>query len=251
MKISIVGAGKVAYFIAKRFLENKHQIVEVYNRTEATGKDFAAFCKARFIENIAEISTDIDALFILVKDDAILEISNEIKDKHIFQIHCSGSLPLTVLNTENAAVIWPVYSIGKQDLRRDVPLILESKEENVEKVKEIANVISSNWNLLQFKQRAILHLTAVISNNFINHLLAEAKEILEKEAIPFDILKPIIQQTVENALNDNPFLLQTGPALRNDKKTMEQHLLLLENWPDVKELYRAISKSIQQFHNIK
>lgn len=251
MKISIVGAGKVAYFIAKRFLENKHQIVEVFNKTEATGKDFALFCNATFIEHITKISTDIDALFILVKDDAIIEVSNKIKNKSIFQIHCSGSLPLTVLNTQNAAVIWPVYSIGKQDLIRDVPLILETKEENFNKVKEIANVISPNWEILQFKQRAILHLTAVISNNFINHLLAEAKEILEKEDISFDILKPIIQQTVENALNDNPFLLQTGPALRNDTKTMDQHLQLLENLPDVIELYLAISKSIQQFHNIK
>ena len=251
MKISIVGAGRVAHFIAKKFLENKHQIVEVYNRNQERGVAFANSCNATFIDDLNQLSSDIDALFILVKDDAIVEVSSMVKDKSIFQIHCSGSLPITVLSVENAAVIWPVYSIGKQDLRNDIPLILEAKEINLNKVKEIANVISPNWEIVQFEQRAILHLTAVISNNFINHLVAEAKDILDKEGIAFDVLKPIIQQTVENALNDNPFLLQTGPALRNDQKTMEQHLQLLTNWPDVKELYRAISKSIQHFHNIK
>lgn len=251
MKISIIGAGKAAHFIAQRFLENNHQIVEVYNRSEDKGKVFAATYNATFVSEINQLSSDIDALFIVVKDDAIVAVSNEIKDKNIFQIHCSGSLALNALNTEYAAVIWPIYSINASQLRSDIPLMIEAKALNLNKAKEIAQVISPIIEIVQLEQRAILHLTAVITNNFINHLLAISKDILDKEHISFDVLKPIIEQTVQSSMNNDPQNMQTGPAIRNDQQTMEQHLQLLKDLPNVKELYTAISRSIQQFHHIK
>jgi len=46
----------------------------------------------------------------------------------------------------------------------------------------------------------------------------------------------------------NPMASQTGPAKRNDKKTMNAHLKLLPD-KNYRELYKRISKSILKLQN--
>jgi hypothetical protein len=38
--------------------------------------------------------------------------------------------------------------------------------------------------------------------------------------------------------------MQTGPAIRNDKKVIKKHLKLLENNPEYYKLYKFVSESI-------
>ncbi|MGQ0739432.1 MAG: DUF2520 domain-containing protein, partial [Bacteroidota bacterium] len=39
---------------------------------------------------------------------------------------------------------------------------------------------------------------------------------------------------------------QTGPAMRHDKETIQKHLELLHNYPQLKNIYLLITESIQQ-----
>ena len=43
-------------------------------------------------------------------------------------------------------------------------------------------------------------------------------------------------------------MAQTGPAKRNDKKTILRHQKLLENNPKFQEIYKLLTKSIQKTH---
>ena len=45
----------------------------------------------------------------------------------------------------------------------------------------------------------------------------------------------------------SPYQAQTGPALRNDKKTLKRHLKQLDN-ENHKLIYELLTKSIQQTH---
>jgi predicted short-subunit dehydrogenase-like oxidoreductase (DUF2520 family) len=84
-------------------------------------------------------------------------------------------------------------------------------------------------------------------NNFTNQLYRIAHEISDAKSINFDILKPLIQETARKAQELSPYMAQTGPAKRNDKKTIKRHLKQLEN-EDHKAIYKLLTASIQKTH---
>ena len=73
-----------------------------------------------------------------------------------------------------------------------------------------------------------------------------AKEVLSTHEIPFEILKPLIIETVDKALINGPENSQTGPAIRNDIKTIQTHLDDLTFEPQKQEIYRLITKAIME-----
>ena len=64
------------------------------------------------------------------------------------------------------------------------------------------------------------------------------------------IYKPLIQETANKIQHMSPYLAQTGPGIRNDKKTIKKHLKLIEK-PLYKDLYELLTKSIKNTHGIK
>ena len=93
-----------------------------------------------------------------------------------------------------------------------------------------------------------MHLSAVFINNFTNQIYRIAHELTDKENLDFDILKPLINETAHKVNNLSPYLAQTGPAKRNDKKVIKKHLRLLHNNPNYQKIYEILTKSIQKTH---
>ena len=62
--------------------------------------------------------------------------------------------------------------------------------------------------------------------------------------IPFEILQPLIKETAQKIQSLSPSEAQTGPAVRNDQKTIEKHIDFLTN-DNLKEIYKILTKSIQ------
>ena len=73
----------------------------------------------------------------------------------------------------------------------------------------------------------MLHLAAVFVCNFTNHMITLGREVSLKADYPFEILTPLIKETISKALDSGPENSQTGPAVRNDRNTIEKHLELL------------------------
>ena len=69
-----------------------------------------------------------------------------------------------------------------------------------------------------------------------------AYEICEEHKLSFDLLKPIILETASKVQSIVPEKAQTGPAVRNDKKVIENHLQLINKMQ--KEIYTLVTKSI-------
>jgi len=89
-----------------------------------------------------------------------------------------------------------------------------------------------------------LHVAAVFVNNFTNHLYHIGKEICGEHQVPFEILRPLIQETAEKINTLDPVDAQTGPAKRNDSNTIAAHLDYLTN-ENQKNIYKLITQSIQ------
>ena len=73
--------------------------------------------------------------------------------------------------------------------------------------------------------------------------------ITEAQGTEFDLLKPLILETALKVQEHSPYTAQTGPAKRNDKRTIKKHLKQLDNELH-KDIYELMTKSIQQTHRI-
>jgi predicted short-subunit dehydrogenase-like oxidoreductase (DUF2520 family) len=100
-------------------------------------------------------------------------------------------------------------------------------------------VLSANSN-----DRLHYHISAVFVNNFVNHLFSKGKEHIAEHDLDWEVLKPLIHETIAKISDLDPLQAQTGPALRNDKRTIERHLNELEG--KSKEIYTLLTQSIQQ-----
>ncbi|MNV56055.1 hypothetical protein D3C71_1483230 [compost metagenome] len=98
------------------------------------------------------------------------------------------------------------------------------------------------------EKRRILHLSAVFACNFVNHLYTLSNEILQKNELDFEILRPLIMETAEKVQDAFPVDVQTGPAIRNDEQTITRHKELLDDMPELKDIYETLSKSIKKTH---
>ncbi len=66
MRISIVGAGRVAHHLAQ-VLITQHQIVQVLNRNLQKAKSLAALVNAEAIDSFEQLDSNIDLAIIAVK----------------------------------------------------------------------------------------------------------------------------------------------------------------------------------------
>jgi hypothetical protein len=80
-------------------------------------------------------------------------------------------------------------------------------------------------------------------SNFVNHLYQIGQEICEAKHLDFTILQPLILETADKILTLSPKEAQTGPAKRQDTKTINTHLNFLTD-KNQKEIYKLLTKSI-------
>ena len=99
-------------------------------------------------------------------------------------------------------------------------------------------------------KREALHLAAVLVNNFTNHLFTEAKNLCASHQLPFNLLLPLIKETVDKLDVLLPQEAQTGPAIRNDQHTIEKHLNLIGD-PVLKKIYLTLTSAIQNRYENK
>lgn len=250
MNFTLVGTGNMAWFLGKKLSEAGWICKGVFGRSPEAAAELADFLNAPVYSDLKKIPDDSDCCIMAVSDAAIEEKAKELNLYKTVVIHTSGTVPINVLPFENRAVLWFIYSISKKNLpeHKNVPAVYEGSGFIAEKItSEIAGVVSDNIFKASERQRQWLHLNAVITNNFINHLLALSQELCKEESVPFELLKPIIRQTVENAEKHAPASIQTGPAIRNDQNTLQKHLSLLKNHPRLKAVYKIFSASIRDF----
>ena len=249
MNFSIIGSGNIAHYIGTRCLEAGNVIDEIISTNEKTGKGLATKLNATFLSDYKKSKAS--TFLLAIPDDAIRALSKTdfFKDKKI--IHTSGSIGLKELESvsEFIACIWPIFSIQKDKLpvRNDIPFVLQSSNQPIrKKAVSFLKCLTNNVTEATDEQKQILHLSAVLVNNFTNHLFAQSEKLLVENNLSFDIMHPIIQNTVEKLNAAHPSELQTGPAIRHDQQTIEHHLSLLKNSPILQKMYALISKSIQQ-----
>ena len=86
----------------------------------------------------------------------------------------------------------------------------------------------------------------MITNNFSNYIFSLTEKYCIDEGVDFKLMIPLLAETVSRMQDHSPSDLQTGPAVRNDASTIEKHRGLLENYPDLLEVYEFFTERIRK-----
>lgn len=245
IKIAIIGGGNVATHLVNAFSKTKEvALVQMYARNITQIEHLKHKTP---ITNSLDLLVDADIYIIAVSDDAIANVSSKIDKKNSLVLHTSGSVALNTLkNNGRKGVFYLLQSFSKdKNVNFDeIPFCLEAEnKQDLVLLESLAKSIGKKIYHINSAQRKQLHVAAVFVNNFTNHMYKIGADICEKHQIPFEILHPLIQETSAKITELTPKNAQTGPAKRNDRKTIKNHLDLLTE--KQQEIYQLITKSIQ------
>ncbi|HAH35376.1 MAG TPA: DUF2520 domain-containing protein, partial [Algoriphagus sp.] len=203
-KIAILGAGNVAWHLAPALENAGHMITEVYARDiekagRITERVYAALAK----EDLDFSESEAEIFILAVKDDAILEIADSvILPEGSILVHTSGTMPLDVLGYSSASytgIFYPLqsFTMGQKMDLSEVPFLLESDDQEVlQKLKKLAKSVSNLTYFVRSKDRKAVHVAAVFASNFSNHMIRIAEEIMRRQGLDFEMIKPLIIETI-------------------------------------------------------
>lgn len=253
MKIALIGAGNVATCLGPRLKEAGHEITAVYSRTVESARILADRLGSIYTTDLKTVPAS-DAAIVMLQDDALKELAPAIAAglNGALLLHTAGSVPMDIWRVAGAVqygVLYPMQTFSKAS-RIDwsqVPFFIEgSSDRTLDIIRQLALTISPNVTPLSSEGRKKLHLAAVFTCNFSNHMYAIAEQLLATEGVPFRVMLPLVRETARKVETMSPQDAQTGPAVRGDRKVIGEHLALLRDYPEYAELYRLISTDINR-----
>ncbi len=249
--IILIGAGNVGYHLGKRLYEKGLHMDQVFSRTVEKANILAKIVGAQAITDLADVHSDADLYILAVHDSAIADVAAKLPAKGKLVVHTSGATPSSVLapHFERFGIFYPLqtFSVSRMVDFEQIPIcVYACQESDLQLLENLAKQISPKVYRIDDAQRATLHVAAVFVNNFTNHLFQVGYDILEKENLPFDLLRPLIRETAEKVQEHLPARMQTGPAIRGDESTIRRHLAYLEKYPEYRSLYELLTGSIQK-----
>ena len=242
INLSIVGSGNVGkHFIALVQNSKDLNLIQWLSRSESCYQKIKTTSDFKNIEKA-------DVYVICVSDSSIHEVSKTLNLHNQLIVHTSGINHFNILCDNNRrGVFYPLqtFTKGNETHELEIPMCIESEyNEDIKLLIDLCKYLNLKYYQVDYEKRKILHLAAVFSNNFSNHLYSIAYKITKNNNIDFDILKPLIQETANKILLLEPAKAQTGPARRDDMVTINNHLKLLKN-DDYRNIYKTFTQLIK------
>lgn len=257
LRIGIIGSGNVAWHLGPALENAGHIVAAVYSRNPKNTKVLLKrLYQAEPLSEPDFSQQEVDLVIMAVRDDVIEEVTGEaIISGQTILAHTSGSRPLSALgyaSTPRTGVFYPLQTFSKSRKVNfeQIPILVEATKPDDQKVLyQLGKTLSNTVEKVDSQARSHLHVSAVFACNFTNHLLTISEQILEKERLSFDLLKPLIAETLSKSLELGPKNSQTGPAVRGDVETLERHMQYLNRNADLAEIYQKLSQHILDMYD--
>lgn len=245
--VTLIGSGNVAHHLIHRILESDTLVLQQIYARNLEG--IHADLDRSIVTDVIESLKPADLFIVAVSDNAIEEVTDKIQVPNQLVVHVSGNTPMDCIASKHRAGVLYMLQTFSKDQKTDfssIPFCLEAESDtDLKLLKEFALHFSKHIYFINSIQRQIIHLAAVFVNNFSNHMFVIGEQICQEHQVPFEILKPLIMETALKVQHLSPLNAQTGPALRNDTKTIARHLELLKN-TEQQTIYKLITHSIQE-----
>ncbi len=250
--IVLIGAGNVGYHLGRQLHTANQPLCQVFSRKKRKAQRLAKLTGSSYTTDLAAINPRASLYLLAVSDDAIGPVAAALAEQiegAPLVVHTSGATPSTVLKPfcKRFGIFYPLqtFSLNREAAFSDVPVcIFANRKADRQRLLRLGGLLSQKVVELDDVQRARLHVAAVFANNFTNYLYSAAQQILVAEGLNFDLLKPLIRETAAKIEQASPRAMQTGPARRGDRATIERHLAYLEAFPELRSLYEQLSDLI-------
>lgn len=258
MEIVFIGAGNLATQLSLAFQRAGHSVTQVFSRTETNASALASRLGCKWTTSLDHVRTDAHLYVISVCDSALQQVAEtlfsvmqsapvadgSLTGRRGLFVHTAGSMSVQLLPMERTGVFYPMQTFGKNndvDFSQ-IPVFVESRTDE-ELLNRLASQLSRKVYVLDGSRRKLLHVAAVFACNFTNHMYDLSSRILQEYDIPFDVMLPLIDETVRKVHLMSPREAQTGPAVRYDQNVMHCHEQMLRD-ENMKRIYQLLSESI-------
>jgi predicted short-subunit dehydrogenase-like oxidoreductase (DUF2520 family) len=248
MIISIIGSGNTATVLGRILKKNDHVVNEIIGRNKTAVHELAKELNANACMDMQQINANSELYIIAVRDDAVAEVAAQLNMDNKIVAHTCGSISIEVLagTSTNFGVFYPLQTLRKElHYSPTIPFLVDGNNDDTKQaLYNIAASLSTHAVMVNDETRLQYHLSAIFVSNFSNHLFALAKQYCDMNNIHFGLLLPLLEETVNRLQFFEPAAMQTGPAVRGDKTTIQKHLQLLQSFPQLKHIYEVMSESI-------
>lgn len=267
--IAIVGAGRLATFLAVELSDAGFTITEIMARDSPSSlrraRALAAKVGARAVL-ANSVTLDATLLWFCVPDREIRKAALFLADhlaarvlvdqsvKLRFALHSSGALSsheLDSLRKAGAAVASAhplmTFVAGAHPSLAGVPFAMEGDAPAIRIARRIVRELGGESFALPASRKAAYHAWATLTSPLLLAFLVTLEEAaraagLEREDARRKSL-PIIRQTLENYSRLGPAQSFSGPLIRGDAATVAKHLAVLKKHPGCREVYVALARS--------
>lgn len=249
-RIAVIGSGNVATHLATA-VEGVVQICSP-NLANAAALAEKVGCDAT---NSTSGLADADIYIVAVNDDAIAAVLESVpaRCRKALWMHTSGSVGKSVfdgLGYGRYGVFYPLQTFSKSvdlDMNR-VPFFIEgSDERTADEIRQLALSVSTAVYIADSHLRQQMHVAAVFACNFSNYMYTLADDVLQRNNLPFSVMKPLLEETLRKACSNGPERSQTGPAARGDRKIIANHEAMLDG--ERLDIYETVSNAILKRYN--
>ena len=258
--VGFIGFGKVANLLASNMKLQGFEISAFTNRTPENYQILEEALEAKFVLTGQEVQNACEVIFITTNDDNIEDVCNSIEwspDKYV--IHCSGNLPLSVLSHAQeqgciTGALHPFKSIVNGDttqIQGTIDNTVFGTTTDNSQLSDYLDLITSKLNSHSYQisdeLKTPYHIAAVSACGHLTTLLHIATTVFKHSGASTEqalqCLKPLILETVNNYFEYGSAISLTGPAARNDKDTVLDHVnWLYQTIPEYLDVYTSLTK---------
>ncbi len=269
--VTVVGAGRLASFIAPALADAGYTIREIIARTAARARP-QSFKRARALARkvgaravpVENASLDAGLVWFCVPDREIARAASAIAGRATtliarrrssairFAFHSSGALlsrELASLCKQGIAVasVHPLMTFvpGASPSLAGVPFALEGDATATKLAGRIVRDLGAESFLLPAKRKAAYHTWATMTSPLLLAYLVTLEDAAREAGLGREDARrmslPIIGQTLENYHRLGPGHSFSGPFIRGDAETVARHLALLKAQPGTRAVYIALA----------
>ncbi|WOF45151.1 DUF2520 domain-containing protein [Sphingopyxis indica] len=244
-QIGIVGSGRVARALGLALARFSDKPLLVWGRSDDRAREaIATIGRATAASDVAEVPERCDLIAIAVSDDAlgslVTSIAPGIGAASPFIFHVSGRSGAAILDPlreagATTAAIHPAMTFTG-DAAREVErmagawfAITGSSDEAVKRAGEVVDMLGGRTTQIAERHRALYHAALCHAANHLVTLLDGAFDMLDMAGAdnPRELVAPLVRAALENSLAEG-FSALSGPLLRGDARTVQEHLRALE-----------------------
>lgn len=259
-QIGIVGAGRVAQALALGLAPHSLAPPLLWARTPASAEAAEARLRCAIAEpRLNRLAQACDVIVIAVSDDAVANVATDLAkimptDRQPFVFHVSGRSGAAILDPLRragalTAAIHPSMTFTG-DPRGEVLrmeqarfAVTGSSLQAGELAHRLVGLLRGVAVDIDEERRPLYHAALCHASNHLVTLIAGASHALRNAGVddPAALLAPLVRAALENSL-DRGFDALSGPLLRGDSRTIENHLdTLAACCPDLLPAYRAMA----------